>query len=370
MPARTRETQRPPFGLVALMFAGAAGLNLAAGAMVHAVVESGFEGDMPYIKSLTQIALIDERDVDEDEDEDEANDEDQRELEEAKRLAELDRVTDETKPDEAELMSEFDNRSDKDTRRPLQGQASQAAQTQAAAASSSGSANPATPSSPTQASPSSTPAQPGQATAPGQSDEGRNAEGASSEGVVPMPSPGATPGTPVTPTSPSSVNPAGGEGQPLAPSIQGSTATMAELFGVRPGHDPTREKDIGAENDFDTERNRYASFYNRVRQGVVQHWHPDQVMLRLDPQQDKYPRMVRTTRLLVRLHPDGELDRVRIMQSAGVEELDDEAVKAVRAATPFMNPPKGLIDEKSGRIRIDLGFTLHPNGAFTLIRSE
>jgi TonB family protein len=65
----------------------------------------------------------------------------------------------------------------------------------------------------------------------------------------------------------------------------------------------------------------------------------------------------RVTQVLVTLDSKGELIKVDILSPSGVEALDAAAVEAFRAAAPFPNPPKGMV-EPDGTIKIRWDFVL------------
>ena len=100
----------------------------------------------------------------------------------------------------------------------------------------------------------------------------------------------------------------------------------------------------------------YASFFNRVKRLIAQHWNPASVYRRRDPYRNIYGIKDRSTLLDVILHPSGHLSTVKVASSCGLKFLDNEAIRSVKAAQPFPNPPKALI--KNGKIRFKFGFTL------------
>lgn len=83
--------------------------------------------------------------------------------------------------------------------------------------------------------------------------------------------------------------------------------------------------------------------------------------------QQKVEKLVRTgrnpanfgskvTRLVITLDDKGILTRVQVRTTSGLEDLDDAAVDAFRAAAPFPNPPRDLI--KNGIVQINWDFIL------------
>lgn len=119
---------------------------------------------------------------------------------------------------------------------------------------------------------------------------------------------------------------------------------------------------IGAGNMLDTHRWRYASFFNRVRNAIDKEWEPEVLHAARDPDGRVYGSKTRKTRLVVILNPDGSLHRVRLDRSSDVRYLDEEAIRAVRIAAPFRNPPAGLVAEQSGLIEFGFLFIFEING--------
>lgn len=65
----------------------------------------------------------------------------------------------------------------------------------------------------------------------------------------------------------------------------------------------------------------------------------------------------RVTKLMIVLNDKGTLVRVQVLMDSGVQDLDDAAIDAFRAAAPFPNPPKGII-EGDGTVKIRWDFVL------------
>ncbi len=100
---------------------------------------------------------------------------------------------------------------------------------------------------------------------------------------------------------------------------------------------------------------KYATFFNRIKKSVSQYWNPSDVILKYDPYGNIYGNKDRLTIVKVKIDSTGNLKDVDVSQSSGVEFLDKVALDAFRAAQPFPNPPKGLID-KNGEITFNFGF--------------
>jgi TonB family protein len=122
-----------------------------------------------------------------------------------------------------------------------------------------------------------------------------------------------------------------------------------------PANDYIRDVPKGEETLLNSKEFRYATFFNRVKRGVSDHWNPGEIYLRHDPYGNVYGVKDRYTVLNVVLDSAGELSDVTVARSSGMGFLDDEAVHAFQLASPFPNPPRGLL-ENDGSIRFQFGF--------------
>ncbi len=130
------------------------------------------------------------------------------------------------------------------------------------------------------------------------------------------------------------------------------------LIKVIPGAFPDYVKDIDKGNRtlLKTKEWKYASFFNRVKRAVAQHWHPDREYTRRDPKGNVYGWKTRTTILHILLNPNGTLKKIVLERPCGLTFLDDEAIKAFKKAAPFPNPPKRLVNKKTQQIVFRFGF--------------
>ncbi len=130
------------------------------------------------------------------------------------------------------------------------------------------------------------------------------------------------------------------------------------LQKVIPGAFPDYLKDMdkGNETLLKTKEWRFASFFNRVKRAVAQHWHPDREYSRRDPKGNIYGFKTRTTILHVLLHPSGALKKIVLERPCGLTFLDDEAISAFKKAAPFPNPPRRLVNKKTRQIAFRFGF--------------
>jgi TonB family protein len=150
----------------------------------------------------------------------------------------------------------------------------------------------------------------------------------------------------------------GGRGPELMPTQE----QLARAIGGRTTQDALKDVDDGDETALNSKRWRFASFFNRVKRQVAEHWHPDEVYRQRDPTGAVYGRRNRYTELRVSIKPDGNLSNVSLALPSGLEFLDDEAIQAFKEAGPFPNPPRQLV-EANGTINFGFGFLFDLNGA-------
>jgi TonB family protein len=142
----------------------------------------------------------------------------------------------------------------------------------------------------------------------------------------------------------------------LIPAV-GSTA----LMGGGPSNDALRQVPFGDATLLNTREFKYASYFNRLKREVSEHWRPLQTFDQRDPTGNIYGYVPRTTTVCVTLTPDGSVHSVDVKRSSGVSFLDDEAVAAFQRAKGFPNPPRGLVDP-GGHISFLFGFQVDMTG--------
>lgn len=163
----------------------------------------------------------------------------------------------------------------------------------------------------------------------------------------------------------------GPEGKlPSLNELQLTPEQLGRVGGSR-ANDALSDVEEGNETALNSTRWRYASFFNRVKRQVAENWHPDRVYQRRDPSGNVYGFTDRFTVLRVTLTPEGKLESLTLERGSGVGFLDDEAMSAFRLAEPFPNPPKGLVDEKTGLISFRFGFVfeISRGASFRIFRS-
>ena len=148
--------------------------------------------------------------------------------------------------------------------------------------------------------------------------------------------------------------------RPQAPVV--NAREMASGGGEGPSATDDHLKDVktGMQTMLSTREFLYYSYYNRIRTKLSQYWQP-----KIKEKIERILKEGRTiastgdkiTKIVIVLDEKGILRKVQVLGTAGVRDLDDAAVEAFRAAAPFPNPPKGMVDS-DGTIKIRWDFVL------------
>ena len=125
---------------------------------------------------------------------------------------------------------------------------------------------------------------------------------------------------------------------------------------------PDHLKDVktGIQTLLSTREFVYYAYYQRIRTKIRHHWEPlirDKVRKVFKSGRSIASARDRITQVIIILNPQGSLINVQILGESGVKDLDDAAIEAFRAAEPFPNPPKGIV-EGDGTIKIRWDFVL------------
>lgn len=141
---------------------------------------------------------------------------------------------------------------------------------------------------------------------------------------------------------------------PVQPGEEGESAEASAT------DDYLKDVETGLQTMLSTREFVYYSYYARIKERIKQHWEPnirDRVKMIFRQGRTIASAKDHITQVVITLNKEGELIRVEVVTPSGVEALDDAAVQAFRAAQPFPNPPKGLIED-DGTIRIRWDFVL------------
>ncbi len=152
----------------------------------------------------------------------------------------------------------------------------------------------------------------------------------------------------------------GRAGMPGLATLMPSEAVMSKLIGAA-ANDHLKDVEEGDGTFLNTREWKYASFFNRVKQGVGMHWDPNTLLRRRDPTGSIYSGKDRYTLLQVTLDQKGMVQDIRVEKSSGLDFLDVEAISSFQRAQPFPNPPAGLLDGDS-TVRFSFGFFLEMGG--------
>jgi len=158
--------------------------------------------------------------------------------------------------------------------------------------------------------------------------------------------------------------PAGDEGRAGLPGKAGplsqlqlrpSASTYDRLAGG-PAPDKLDAVEEGEGTFLNTKSWKYAGYINRIKQAVQPFWDPNKAWHARDPSGTRFTARDYSTLVVVKLDDHGSLKEAVVERSSGLDFLDSVAVQAFYRAQPFVNPPRGLADER-GEIVFAFGFT-------------
>lgn len=112
----------------------------------------------------------------------------------------------------------------------------------------------------------------------------------------------------------------------------------------------------------DSRAHLHAAFYARMHERILEHYDCEAAITRHDPQRVQLGNHLHSTVLRVELDRTGAIERLSFVNPSDVEYLDAEAVRTVRAAGPFPNPPDELFDD-DGTLVIRVAFEVNPDGS-------
>lgn len=163
-----------------------------------------------------------------------------------------------------------------------------------------------------------------------------------------------------------------GGGTPRVLNLRPSDEVLERVVGGG-NVDHIEDAEEGELTALSAKQDKFASFFNRMKRQVAQNWEAGALWRRRDPTGTVYGFKSRITEVRVSLSPKGELVKVQVVTPSGVAELDEEAMRAFRAAAPFPNPPEGLITPSTGLITFEFGFHIsvgRPAMSHRMLRRE
>ena len=124
--------------------------------------------------------------------------------------------------------------------------------------------------------------------------------------------------------------------------------------------DYLKDKEKGLQTLLNTREFAFYTYYQRIRNKIQFLWEPaiEQKIRHLFRQGRRIASTQNhITKVMIVLNHQGQLEKVQVLERSSWRDLDSAAVEAFRAAEPFPNPPKGIV-EKDGKIRIRWDFIL------------
>lgn len=112
----------------------------------------------------------------------------------------------------------------------------------------------------------------------------------------------------------------------------------------------------------DSRKHLFAAFYARMHERIVEHYDCDAAIARHDPHRIQLGAEQRTTIVRVQLDRTGAIEKLSFLKESEIEYLDAEAIRTIRAAGPFPNPPDELFDDE-GALVIRVAFKVNPDGS-------
>ena len=167
------------------------------------------------------------------------------------------------------------------------------------------------------------------------------------------------PGLPQAPRDPAQAA-GGGRRVPGSMPLMPSSMQLAQAIGGGT-QDHLPDVDDGANTALNAKGWKFATFFNRIKRQVAQHWRPAEQYEKRDPTGHIYGSGQWVTMLHISLKPDGSLSGVTVAKPSGLEFLDDEAIEAIKRASPYPNPPTQLVGQ-DGMIAFKFGFFFDVDG--------
>lgn len=150
----------------------------------------------------------------------------------------------------------------------------------------------------------------------------------------------------------------GGGGEGL-PNLAALTPTMSELVDVigMPARNHLPDLESADSTSLNSWRWQHAPFFNRIRDALYRVWDPHTAISKNDPMAYSVNHQTRQTVLRVTIDLEGNVTDILVESPSGAGYLDREAQRAFREGGPFPNPPRGLF-EGGERFSFLFGFSV------------
>lgn len=119
----------------------------------------------------------------------------------------------------------------------------------------------------------------------------------------------------------------------------------------------------GLDTSLNTREFKYYSYFERIKDRLRMFWEPElkERVQKLYHRGVELPDSDVITKLAIMLNKNGEISKISIIKNSGFIELDEAAIKAFERASPFPNPPSGMV-EKDGVVHLTWSFVLQTRG--------
>ncbi|MCF8059268.1 MAG: energy transducer TonB [Bacteriovoracaceae bacterium] len=130
------------------------------------------------------------------------------------------------------------------------------------------------------------------------------------------------------------------------------------IMGESASNDYITDVSVGDKTELNTVEYIYYGFYHRIKQKLDQYWaHSVSTKINHLWRTNRYTyEKNRMTYLIVTLDDMGNLIKIKIKGSSGLDEIDQAAIDSFKRAEPFPNPPKGMV--KNGEVQIKWAFVI------------
>lgn len=147
------------------------------------------------------------------------------------------------------------------------------------------------------------------------------------------------------------------KGKYTAPQGKGISASDDFIIGA----------EIGPMTILNTQEFKYSSYYERIKEIVVENWRPliRKAIKLVKSDENKYGVLdigFKITKLEIYLNSKGEITGIKVVQSSGFDSFDQAAQKAFRKSAPFAFPPTELVKNNRFLIRWDFCVSVEAAG--------